>query len=113
RDAPETPARDHLARLEAVAEVAQAASQRRGSLGTGEAVEARRGRAGHDALADALEDPLADALPVHRKQEHGDPGPTIGRVLRAEPTFDGRLALAADHRRGKARHRAGRLLRPR
>src|SRR5436305_672302 len=71
RDPPETLSRDHLAGLEAVAEVAQAGAQRNRPLGTGQPIEARRGRAGQDALANTLDDPLADALAIHREQQHG------------------------------------------
>ncbi len=77
RDPPEPFTGDHLAGLKAVAEVAQTGAERHSLLRLGQTVEARRRRAGHDALADAVEHPLADALAVHGEQQHRNARPAV------------------------------------
>ena len=111
RDPPVALAVEHLARLPAVAEVAQLAADVDLVLGV-QAVEARGGRAGEHGLADALDEPLAQSLLVGREQQRGDAGAPVGRLPRVELALDPRLALAPDHRRGEARERARRVLRP-
>ena len=60
RHPPVAPAVELLARLVAVAEEAESPADLHRLLGRREPVEAGRGRAGHDALADAVDEGLAE-----------------------------------------------------
>jgi hypothetical protein len=109
RHAPVALTLEHLAGLIAVAEVAHLPAHVDRVLGL-DAVEAGRGRRGQHALPDALDQPLADALLVHGEEQHAHAGAPVRRLV--EHALDRRLALAADHRGGEARHRTAGLQRP-
>jgi hypothetical protein len=111
RNAPVAASVEHLARLPAVTEVAQLAPHVGLLLGV-QAVEAGSRRARQHGHADALDEPLAQPFRVGGEQQHGDARAAVGGLRRVELALDPRLALAPDHRRGEARQRARRVLRP-
>src|SRR5689334_1764668 len=91
RHAPVAPAVEDLAGLIAVAEVAQLPADVDGVLRV-QAVEARRRRARQHGLADALHEPLAHALRVHREEQGAHARPPVGGLAGVELALDAGLA---------------------
>ena len=82
RQPPVAPAFELLAELEAVAEEAQVAADADGLvLDDRQAVVAGRGRAGEDALADAVDDGLLQGVAAEGEQQQADAGPAVGRLV--------------------------------
>src|SRR5262249_14672039 len=73
-----------LAELMPVAEETQVAADLDGlALDDGQAVVAGGGRAGQDALADAIDDRLLQGVAAKAEHEHADAGPAIHRLFPA------------------------------
>src|SRR5262249_59869563 len=89
-----------LAGLEAVPEEPERAADLDGLLAAGEAVEARRGRTGHHALADAVHQRLAERRHREAEEEEARPGPPVRGPVGLELRLDPGLGVATDDRGG-------------
>ena len=106
---PVAPAVELLAGLVAVAEEAEVPADLDRLLAGREPVEAGGGGAGHHALADAVDQRLAERRGVEAEDQEAHAGPAVGRLGRRQVGLDARLGVAADHRRRVAgRQRGGR-----
>jgi hypothetical protein len=113
RDAPVASALQLLAELEGVAEEAQVAADPDVLvLDQRQAVVAGGGRAGEDALADAVDQRLLQGVAAECEEQQADAGPAVRRLVGGEGALDGGLGVAADDRRGVAGRDLARGLRP-
>ena len=78
-----------------------------------QAVVAGGGRAGEDALADAIDDGLLQGVAAEGEQQQADAGPAVGRLVGGEDAFDAGLGVAADDGGGVAGRDLAGGLRPR
>ena len=74
-----------------------------------QAVVARRGRTGQNALADAVDDGLLQGVAAEGEQQQADAGPAVGRLVGRQRPLDAGLGVAADDGGGVA---GGDLRRP-
>src|SRR5579875_1207660 len=83
RHTPEASAIEFFAKLEGVAEKTQVAADADGLvLDQRQTVIASRGRAGEDALADAIDDGFLQGLAAEGEHQQTDAGPAVRRLLR-------------------------------
>ncbi len=105
RNAPIAAAADDLGHLPAVAEEAQGRAELQLLLAF-EPGKAGRARARQHALADAVAQLLLELVGIHGEEQHGDAGPSVGRLLLGERALDAGFRAAGDHRGGEAGHGA-------
>ena len=113
---PVAPPVELLARLVPVAEEAEHPADLDGLFARPEAVEAGGGRAGHHALADAVDQCLAEGSGVDAEDEKAHSRPAVRRLAGRDVGLEARLGVTADHRgrvpggqRGGGARPAGRL----
>jgi hypothetical protein len=68
----------------------------------GQPVEARRGGAGENRLADPFDQTLGHVILAHGHEEHAHAGPSVRCLLRIQLTIHACLALALNHRGGES-----------
>ena len=96
RDAPIAAAVEELARLKAIAEMAQGPADDHLLGGLRQAVEAGRRGTRENRLADSVDEPAAEALGVEAKQQHAHARPAVRSFLGQEFGLDARLDLATN-----------------
>ena len=111
RDAPESPPRDQLRHLPAVAEESERGAELQLLLAF-EPGEAGRARARQHALADTIAQLPLQLVAVHGEQQHGHARAAIQRLVGRQRALDAGLGAAGDHRGGEAGHGAGGDQRP-
>ena len=90
------PPRVAVARLVAVAEIAEAIAEREPLGGVGQAVEHRRRGGRQHPLPDAVRDGFAELGLVEGEAQDRCAGAAVGRLVRGESLFDGDLRVATD-----------------
>jgi hypothetical protein len=103
---------EELARLIAVAEMAQQPADGDALGRRDEAVETGRRRAGEHRLADSIDHTLTEPIDVEAKHQDAHTRAAIRRVVRRQLSLDACFDLAPNHRRGEAGHGPGGCARP-
>ena len=112
RHPPVAPPVELLAGLVAVPEEAEEAPDLHRLLAGNEPVEAGRGRARHHALADAVDQRLAERGGVEPEEQEAHSRPTVGRLTVRQIGLDADLGVATDHGGRVAARQRGRRVRP-